>query len=156
MAYKESAKNIVPANFGVFLDDVKNRIQTAQTRAALSVNAELVRLYRDIGRIIAKRQSKEGRDSAVIPRLTLELHKELADIKGFSERNIDHIITFFRAYQEPSYFSPLAVEKSLARIMQEPLAQFPDSLTWSVPWAHHVIISRGNPGTERKAENYDH
>ncbi len=100
----------------------------------LTVNAELVRLYWDIGRIIAQRQRKEGWGAAVIPRLARELHNELPDIKGFSERNIDRMIAFFRAYPEPSDFSPPAVAKLSipskapqpvanmhAQIMQEPL-----------------------------------
>lgn len=140
MADKKSAKIIVPADFGALLADVKNRIQTAQTRAALTVNAELVRLYWDIGRIIAQRQRKEGWGAAVIPRLSRELRNELPDIKGFSERNIDRMIAFFRAYSGPSDFSPQVVAKLSAQIMQESLAQSSDSLIWSVPWAHHVII----------------
>jgi len=65
-----------------------------------------------------------------------ELHNELPDIKGFSERNIDRMIAFFRAYPEPSDFSPPPVAKLSipskapqpvtnlpAQIMQEPLAQ---------------------------------
>ncbi len=50
------------------------------------------------------------------------------------------MIAFFRAYSEPSDFSPQVVAKLSAQIMQEPLAQSSDSLIWSVPWAHHVII----------------
>lgn len=69
MAGKKPAKEIVPADLGALLADVKNRIQTAQARAVLTVNAELVRLYWDIGRIIAQRQRKEGWGAAVIPRL---------------------------------------------------------------------------------------
>jgi hypothetical protein len=40
--------------FAALLTEVKDRIQSAQTRAVLSVNAELVRLFWDIGRIIAR------------------------------------------------------------------------------------------------------
>ena len=73
MADKKSAKITIPADFGALLADVKNRIQTAQMRASLAVNAELVRLYWDIGRIIAERQRQEGWGAAVIPRLSREL-----------------------------------------------------------------------------------
>jgi hypothetical protein len=34
------------------LADIKARVQASQTRAVLSVNAELVRLYWDIGRLL--------------------------------------------------------------------------------------------------------
>ena len=58
MAGKKSA--VVRSDFAALLADVKGRIQTAQTRAVLSVNAELVRLYWDIGWIIDSRQQREG------------------------------------------------------------------------------------------------
>ena len=134
MTGKKLAKVIVPADFGALLADVKNRIQTAQTRAVLAVNAELVRLYWDIGRTIARRQRTEGWGAAVIPRLALELHNELPDIKGFSERNIDRMIAFFRAYPEPSDFSPPAVAKlSAATKVPQPVAKLPAVPTGQPP-----------------------
>ncbi|MFH1251171.1 MAG: DUF1016 N-terminal domain-containing protein [bacterium] len=154
MAGKKPAKDIIPADFGAVLADVKNRIQTAQARAVLTVNAELVRLYWDIGRIITQRQRKEGWGAAVIPPLARELHNELPDIKGFSERNIDRMIAFFRAYPEPSDFSPPAVAKlSIPSKVPQPAAQLSESLLWSVPWAHHVILMGAE---KRKAVGNDH
>ncbi|NLW87471.1 MAG: DUF1016 domain-containing protein [Planctomycetes bacterium] len=57
----------VRSDFTTLLADIKSRIQAAQTRAVLAVNAELVRLYWDIGRIIHD-QRREGWGAAVIPR----------------------------------------------------------------------------------------
>jgi len=118
-------------DFAALLADVKGRIQAAQTRAVFAVNAELVRLYWDIGRIIDDRQRRGGWGAAVIPRLALKLKNELPDLKGFSERNIDRMISFFRGYPTPRDFSPPAVAK---------IAKASDSLLWSVPWAHHVVL----------------
>jgi hypothetical protein len=64
MSGKNSA--VFRSDFAAFFADVKGRIQAAQTRAVLSVNAELVRLYWDIGRIIDGRQQREGWGAAVI------------------------------------------------------------------------------------------
>jgi type I restriction enzyme M protein len=75
-------------SFAALLADVKLRIQTAQTRAVLAANAELIRLYWDIGRMIDARQKLEGWGAGVIPRLAAELKNELPELKGFSERNI--------------------------------------------------------------------
>lgn len=50
----------LPADFPNLLKEIKGRVQEAQTRAMLSVNAELIQLYWDIGRIIAARQQQEG------------------------------------------------------------------------------------------------
>ena len=77
-----------------------------------SVNAELIRLYWDIGRMIEDRQRQEGWGTAVIPRLARELHNELPEHKGYSERNIKRMLGFFRAYPDPSAIVPRAVAQS--------------------------------------------
>jgi len=42
----------LPSGYAKFLEDVKSRIRTAQVKAALSVNRELILLYWDIGKTI--------------------------------------------------------------------------------------------------------
>ena len=59
------------------LADIKTRIQSAQTRAVLAVNAELIQLYWQIGRLLDERQAQEGWGAAVIPRLARDLANEL-------------------------------------------------------------------------------
>ena len=78
----------IPAGYAALLSEIKARLQQAQTRAMLAASAELVRLYWDIGRLIDARQQHEGWGAGVIPRLARELKNELAEVKGFSERNI--------------------------------------------------------------------
>jgi predicted nuclease of restriction endonuclease-like (RecB) superfamily len=129
------------SHFASLLSDVKNRIQTAQTRAVLSVNAELVRLYWDIGQLIEERQQHEGWGAGVIPRLARELHNELPDIKGFSERNIGRMIAFFREYPDPSTILPqVAAKLEDKEKVPQVAAQLSDSLLWLIPWFHHVIL----------------
>jgi len=97
--------------FAALLADVKLRIQTAQTRAVLAANAELIRLYWDIGRMIDTRQKLEGWGAGVIPRLAAELKNELPELKGFSERNIGRMIAFYRNYPDPAAILPQAAAK---------------------------------------------
>jgi hypothetical protein len=144
----------VPAGFPKLLEEIKARIRLAQTHAVQAVNAELVRLYWDIGRLIEQRQQREGWGSAVIPRLARELRNDLPEVKGFSERNIKRMLTFYRAYVSPAVFSPQPVAKlpALEKVPQaaaqletsgkvpQPAAQIDDSMLWSVPWFHHVIL----------------
>lgn len=75
-----------PVGLSHLLNEIKTRIQQSQVRAILAVNAELVRLHWDIGRMIDQRQKQEGWGAAVIPRLARELRNEMPEIKGFSER----------------------------------------------------------------------
>ena len=141
---KKSAPPVKIDAYAALLTDVKARIQHAQTRAILAVNAELVRLYWDIGRVIADRQADEGWGAAVIPRLALELKNELPELKGFSERNIKRMLAFFRAYPKPEAIVPqAAAQLPASEKVPQPVAQLPrheDSLLWSIPWGHHVWL----------------
>jgi hypothetical protein len=47
-------------SYAQFFADLKSRIQTAQLRASVAVNRELVLLYWQIGREILDRQQKES------------------------------------------------------------------------------------------------
>ena len=88
----------LPANYPTLLQAIRQRVRHAQTRAVLAVNAELIRLYWEIGALIDQRQQQEGWGAAVIPRLARDLHNELPEEKGFSERNIKRMLAFHRAY----------------------------------------------------------
>jgi DUF1016 N-terminal domain len=61
------------AHYSALLAEVKQRIRHAQTRAVLAVNAELIRLYWEIGQMLDSRQTIEGWGAAVIPRLALDI-----------------------------------------------------------------------------------
>lgn len=132
---------IVRSGFAALVTEVKGRIQAAQTRAMLAVNAELVRLYWDIGHIIDERQQREGWGAAVIPRLAVSLHNELPDVKGFSERNVKRMLAFYREYRGLVASSPQAATQiAPASKVPPPVALLQESLFWTVPWAHHVIL----------------
>lgn len=127
----------VPADFPNLLKEIKTRIQQAQTRAILAVNAELVRLYWDIGGLIDARQQQEGWGASVIPRLARELRNELPEEKGYSERNIKLMVQFAHEYRDA--FAPLT------SIGQPPVAQLPaitegQQLVAQIPWAHNVLL----------------
>jgi hypothetical protein len=154
MGKKQSKPLATQTEFSSLFADVKGRIQSAQTRAVLAVNSELVRLYWDIGRIIANRQQREGWGAAVIPRLAAELKNELPDLKGFSERNIKRMLAFHREYPDPisvvqqpaaQLSAPSRVPQAAAQLVQVPkvpqaAALLSNSLLWAIPWFHHVIL----------------
>ncbi len=126
----------LPRGISDLLGEVKLRIRNAQTRAMFSVNAELVRLYWDSGRLIDGRQKREGWGASVIPRLSAELRNELPELKGFSERNIKLMVQFAHEY-------PAAFEND--GIGQPPVAQLTPAairqpLVAQIPWAHNVLL----------------
>lgn len=122
------------------LADIKKRVRHAQTRAWLSVNAELIRLYWEIGSLIDARQSLEGWGAAVIPRLARDLHNELPEEKGFSERNIKRMLAFYREYPDAGLVSQpvaqIAAEK-VTRTVAPMVQAIPSELLLALPWGHH-------------------
>ena len=101
------------------LRTLKERIRTAQVRAALSVNRELVLLYWGIGREILARQNQEGWGTKVIDRLAKDLGGDFPEMRGLSPRNLKYMRALAEAWPE------------------EPIVQ---QLVAQIPWGHNVRI----------------
>ena len=138
------------AFYGNLLTEIKDRIRQAQTRAALSANSEMIAMYWDIGRMIHQRQHMEGWGAGVIPRLTVDLKNELPEIKGFSERNIKRMLTFFREYPifgiVPRPVAQLGSTNNLMEKVPQPEGQMLESspnlqqLAAKIPWGHNILL----------------
>lgn len=103
----------------MWLADLKSRIHTAQQRATLAVNRELVMLYWQIGRDILVRQAEQGWGAKVIDRLAEDLRAAFPDMKGFSPRNLKYMRAFSEAWPDPEF-------------VQQAVAQ--------LPWGHNLIL----------------
>ena len=86
-------------NYKDLLGGIKARVRQGQTKVFQTANAEMLATYWDFGKMIHKRQQQEGWGKGVIPRLAVDLKNELSDAKGFSERNILRMLTFYKEYQ---------------------------------------------------------
>ena len=140
------------ALYGNLLTEIKDRIRQAQTRAALSANAEMIAMYWDIGRMIHQRQQMEGWGTGIIPRLARDIRNELPEVKGFSERNIGYMMRFFREYGEPPFLQQAAaklqteqmssaiVPQIEAQLDNSAVSKLPTQLAFGLPWFHHVIL----------------
>ena len=108
-----------PGGYAEWLLDLKSRIHTAQQRAALAVNRELVLLYWQIGRDILARQAEQGWGAKVIERLAHDLREAFPEMKGFSPRNLKYMRAFAEAWPD-------------AEFVQAVLAQ--------LPWYHQLAL----------------
>ncbi len=119
-----------PDGYTEWLSDLKTRIHTAQQRATLAVNRELVLLYWQIGRDILARQTEQGWGAKVIERLAHDLRAAFPDMKGFSPRNLKYMRAFAEAWPN-------------AEFVQQAVAQ--------IPWGHNlVLLDRLNTKQERR------
>lgn len=111
--------DLTSLEYGEWLSDLKLRIQSAQQRASLSVNRELILLYWQIGRDILARQKAQGWGAKVIDRLAQDLTVAFPDMKGFSRRNL----LYMRSFAE-----------------QWPDAEFVQQAVAQLPWGHNILI----------------
>lgn len=102
-----------------FLRTLKQRIESAQVRAALSVNRELVMLYWQLGRDILLRQQHGGWGAKIIDQLSHDLRAAFPELKGFSRRNLSYMRAFAEAWPDET-------------IVQQVAAQ--------LPWFHNCIL----------------
>ncbi|HQN47377.1 MAG TPA: DUF1016 N-terminal domain-containing protein, partial [Rugosibacter sp.] len=109
----------VPEGYARWLEELKSRIHTAQQRAALAVNRELVLLYWQIGRDILQRQAAQGWGSKVIERLAHDLRVTFPGMKGFSRANLMYMRAFAEAWPD-------------AEIVQQAVGQ--------LPWGHNLVL----------------
>jgi predicted nuclease of restriction endonuclease-like (RecB) superfamily len=101
----------LPTGYGNFLAKLKGQIATAQMKAALSVNRELILLYWHLGKQILEQQEKEGWGTKVIDRLASDLKAAFPEMKGFSPRNLKYMRALAEAYPEKQF-----VQGALAQI----------------------------------------
>lgn len=109
----------VSKGYAELLRTLKERICTAQSRASVSVNRELVLLYWEIGRNILLRQASEHWGAKVIDRLSNDLSREFPDMKGFSTRNLKYMRAFSSAYPDKGFVQQVAAQ---------------------IPWFHNCLL----------------
>jgi predicted nuclease of restriction endonuclease-like (RecB) superfamily len=119
MARSGRAVEALPAGYAELLEELKARIRSAQVKAVVAVNRELLLLYWDIGREILQRQRQEGWGAKVIDRLGDELRRAFPAMKGLSPRNIKYMRAFAEAYPDAAF-------------VQQAAAQ--------IPWFHNCVI----------------
>ncbi|MDR6967315.1 putative nuclease of restriction endonuclease-like (RecB) superfamily [Flavobacterium arsenatis] len=94
-----------------FIIEIKTKVREAQYNALKAVNVELIRLYWEIGKSIAEKQS-ENWGKAVVPTLSAELQREFVGIGGFSTTNLWLMAQFYAEYHTDENLQPLVGEIS--------------------------------------------
>jgi predicted nuclease of restriction endonuclease-like (RecB) superfamily len=111
-------RNSLPADYTETFNRLAAEVRSANIRASLKVNAELINLYWSIGHIILERQTDEGWGTKVIARLSAALQREFPLMTGLSPRNLDYMRKFAAEMPEA--------------IVQQAAAQ--------LPWGHVMVL----------------
>ncbi|MFU8789687.1 MAG: PDDEXK nuclease domain-containing protein [Methylobacter sp.] len=119
MSKQQIALETTPQQYTDWLAELKQRIHTAQQRASLRVNQELVLLYWQIGQDILTRQAEQGWGAKVIERLAHDLRTAFPNMKGFSPRNLKYMRAFAEAW---------------------PNVEFVQAVLAQMPWYHQLAL----------------
>lgn len=106
-------------DYKAFIKDIKERIQTAQIKAAVSVNQELLRLYWDMGERIVEKQKKSAWGDGFIQHMSIDLQSEFPEMKGFSVSNLKYMRQWYLFFSKS--------QQVVGQIMQ-------------IPWGHNIVI----------------
>ena len=98
------------------VEQVKQEIRTAQYRATIQVNCELLQLYHAIGTVI---NAHKVWGSRFVENLAADIKLSFPEMKGYSVRNL-------------KYMAKFAARFSSDEIVQAPLAQ--------ITWYHHIAL----------------
>jgi predicted nuclease of restriction endonuclease-like (RecB) superfamily len=103
-----------------FIRTIKQRVHSAQIKAALSVNSEMIRLYWDIAEKIIEMQSKSVWGDGFLEQMSKDLKSEFPEMRGFSRRNLELMRQWYRFWRNESEFAKQLVSQ--------------------IPWGHNLVI----------------
>lgn len=117
---RSPAPSSVPSGYAAWIAEVKTRVRSAQIRASLAVNRELVALYWSIGRDLLDRRANGKWGDGVIARASADLRAEFPNMEGFSASNLRYMRQFAEAWSDPEV------------IHQQPVGE--------LPWGHNLVL----------------
>ena len=136
-----------PPGYAALLKEIKERVRTAQVRAALAVNRELVLLYWSIGRDILERQRAEGWGAKIVDRLARDLGAEFPGVEGFSPRNLKYMRAFAEAWPEKEFVQQAIAQlpwghqtRLLDRIKDRPTREWYLKAAVENGWSQNVLV----------------
>jgi predicted nuclease of restriction endonuclease-like (RecB) superfamily len=151
-----------------WLIGLKGKIRSAQLKAAVAVNAELISLYWDLGKMIAEKQTAWG--TKFIDQLSKDLKAEFPDMDGLSFRNLKYCRQFYQFYASSIGQQVVAqlenhtqageeiVQQPVGPIVQQAVAQLEISqktagVNWQqlvskIPWGHNILIFSKSSNTD--------
>ena len=98
------------------IENIKSEIRSAQYRAAVHVNADMLLLYYDIGCVINEHKSWGNK---FIDNLATDIRLAFPESKGYSVRNLKYMAKFAETY---------------------PDREFVQTVSAQIPWSHNIAI----------------
>jgi predicted nuclease of restriction endonuclease-like (RecB) superfamily len=123
------------AEYGSFVNEIKELIYRRQYEAMKHVNRALMQLYWEIGEEINRQQVEKGWGKSIVEVLAKELQKEFPGVQGYSARNLWLMRNFYLEYVSQAKLQPMVAE--LAEPQQNAILP---PLVAEISWTKNVVI----------------
>lgn len=129
-----------------WIAELKEKVRSAQLKAAVAVNSELIELYWDLGKMITEKQTAYG--TGFLQQLSKDLSAAFPEMKGFSRRNLSSMAQFYRFYEPSIWQQPVAnfenadkTENSVGDNQKLPAeTEIRRHAFAQIPWGHNILI----------------
>lgn len=145
-------------NYKNWISSLKDKIRSAQLKAAIAVNVEMIMLYWEIGKSIVEAQATQQWGTKVIEQMAKDLKLELPEVSGFSQSNLYVMRRFYLFYKDSQLvhqaggqlqgndFQSNIILQQAAVNLNDKLVQQPvglitqQNILCKIPWWHHQVI----------------
>jgi len=129
-----TSKFSIDKSYLEWLASLKSRLKSAQLKAAVAVNTELIRFYWELGSEINSQQKNANWGSKLLDQLSSDLKKEFPEIKGLSKTNLKYCLRFYTFYTKGQ--QPVDQLKNISTKEKKMSQQLVDQ----IPWGHNILI----------------
>jgi len=119
--------------------ELKGRVQSAQVKAAVTVNRQLLELYWDLGREICEKQKTAAWGDGLIDQLTKDLTAAFPGMKGFSKRNLLYTRQWYEFYAGSGIAQQVAAQIRGSAPIGDGFQKVPQVVA-QIPWGHNLVI----------------
>ena len=148
---------ILSEEYGSILEQIKKKIEAAQTRAMSAANRELISVYRDLGKMIYQQQQMGNWGDSIVEQLANDLQSSFPGMRGFSSRNLWIMKDFYQTYEDNQKLQTLSAEISwshntaLLTKCSDPLErEFYMRMSKNKGWSYRVLLNQiSNKAYER-------
>lgn len=149
----DKAISILDDEYKEWVKDLALRYRNRQIKAAVKVNAEMLKFYWGLGRDIVKLHAEKRWGGKVMSRLAVDLQEAMPGVSGLTQRNIYYCKQFYLLYCSEFETLPQAGAKSFEGKLPQPVEQFQSDI-FCVPWGHHKVLMDNVKGNVDKALFY--
>jgi predicted nuclease of restriction endonuclease-like (RecB) superfamily len=132
---------IASATYRELIERLRVRIRESQTRAAQTLNTELVMLYWSIGREILDQQQAGGWGDDIVGRIAQDLAADTGSLRGFSRRNLFYMRRFATLWPVREKVPPVMAQIAWTshRVLMDRFREDPSLYAW---YAAKTVASR--------------